>query len=84
MDLNFILKLCWTIIVIVLTLIVIGAFIETIVKKIQEPKRKKENLEAIDKFTDEFVKYLEEELSDKKPAKKAAKTSKKPAKKKED
>ncbi len=36
MDLNLILKVCWVIIVVILTLIFIGAFIETIIKKIQE------------------------------------------------
>jgi len=84
MDLNLIIKTCWTIIVVILTLIFIGAFVETIIKKIQEPKRKKEALKVIDKATEDFIKYLQEELDDKKPAKKTAKTSKKPAKKKED
>ena len=80
MDLNYILKLCWTIIVVVLTLIVLIAFIETIVKKIQAPKKKKEQLEAIDKFTDEFIKYMcEETKKEEKP-----KAKRKATKKKED
>ena len=78
MDLNYILKLCWTVIVIILTLIVIIAFIETIIKKIQAPKKKKEQLEAIDRFTDEFINAIKESKEEKPKAKR------KPAKKKED
>ena len=78
MDLNYILKLCWTIIVVVLTLIVLIAFIETIVKKIQAPKKKKEQLEAIDKFTDEFINAIKENKEEK------PKTKRKATKKKED
>ena len=78
MDLNYILKLCWTVIVIILTLIVIIAFIETIIKKIQAPKKKKEQLEAIDRFTDEFINAIKENKEEK------PKTKRKPAKKKED
>lgn len=83
MDLNYILKLCWTIIVIILTLIVIGAFIETIVKKIQEPKRNKEKLEAIDRFTDEFINAIKESKLEIKKEEKP-KTKSKATKKKED
>ena len=81
MDLNLILKVCWTIIVAILTLIIIIAFVETIIKKIQEPKRKKEQLEALDKFTDEFLKAIAEEKKEEKPKKK---TTKKKVKKEEE
>jgi nucleoside recognition membrane protein YjiH len=70
MDLNYILKLCWTIIVVILTLIVIIAFIETIIKKIQEPKRKKEQIQALDKFTEDFINAIKENKEDKPKAKK--------------
>lgn len=81
MDLNFVLKLCWTIIVVILTLIAIGAFIETIINKFQEPKRRKEKIEALDKLTDEFIKAIAEEKQEKKAPKK---TTRKTTKKKED
>ena len=83
MDLNFILKLCWTIIVVILTLIAIFAFVETIINKIREPKKKKELNAAIDKFTDEFVKYMEEELNKEDKPKPKRKTTKKVVKKEE-
>ena len=83
MDLNFILKLCWTIIVVILTLIAIFAFVETIINKIREPKKKKELNAVIDKFTDEFVKYMEEELNKEDKPKPKRKTTKKVVKKEE-
>ena len=86
MDLNLVLKICWTIIVVILTLIVIGAFIETIIKKIQEPKKKKAMIKAIDNFTDEFIKWCEENKKEETPKAKATNrtTTRKTTKKKED
>ncbi len=84
MELDYILKLCWAIIVIVFTLMLIIAFVETIIKKIQAPKKEKEINDAINKFADELAKSIEKELSEEdKPAKKRAKSSKKAATKEE-
>ena len=84
MDLDTILKVCWVIIVVILTLTIIVAFIETLVKKVQEPKRKKEFNKALDTLTEEFIKGIQEELNDEKKPKPAKRTTKKTVKKKED
>lgn len=84
MDLNYVLKFCFTIIVFIFTVVLIMAFIDTLKEKIMYNYKKDKALKELDRFTNEFLKHVENEKKQKKRSNHKQKNKPTETKKKED